>query len=202
MIDVCGNMGSIGTGKATSGKKDYNSNGDYIKKIDISKYHVDYGDLPELIGSEKQKAWAEKIREENINVLEKELLRQADDYNEIIDRRTRVLSEGKDISNWAKITKSEYENNIERIKTEKDTAHDMAIKSIAEFYRENPKASTVIDTRQSVPKKSLVKFFRDNPSQAKENYGVAYIIRHLGREGYNVTELKENWKKKYPNGLK
>ena len=200
---MCGNMGSGGSassgGTKGNSSADYNSHGDYIKTIDVSQFKTDYGTLPELQGSEKQRTWAEQIRKDTIESLDKEMLNRVNNYNNMVSGRNQMTAKGESIpENWGKITKQEYENTITYTKSQKDKAHELAVKSVAEFYKQNPKASTVIDTRQYIPTQKLAKAFRNNPDKMTSiEQGVKYIIRDIAKEGYNTSELVANYKKKF-----
>lgn len=196
-----GSSSGMSGGSGGSSSRDYNSNGDYIKKIDTSQFKTDVGSLPQLQGTEKQVALAENIRNDNINALDKELLSNANSYNDMIDLRNTALEKGRDISNWGKIEKSEHDKILSKTKESKDKAHELAVKSVAEFYKQNPKASTVINTRNSIHPKKLASAFRSNPDKMTSvAQGVKYILRDIQRDGYPAKEMNEligNYKKKF-----
>lgn len=190
---MCGNMGGGSGGGSGKSSTNYNSNGDYIKKIDTEQLVPDVGTLPALQGSEKQIQWAESIRNEVFDKIDKAVLDEPNRYNSMIDQRTAAIERGEDISSWGKITEDNYKNA--KAKAEQlAPAADLAKKSYAEFFKEQTNAGNIIDMRRILPGgESMVKAFSDRMEKQKASGktltvedGVQYIKRKLARGGYKL----------------
>lgn len=184
---------NMGGGGSNGGASNFNSNGDYVKQIKVPD--TDTSGLPGMTGSEKQIAWAEKIRENSLKAVHDALYSDADRWNQSVTVRENAISRGTDVSKWAKLKKDSYSNAQKSVKSKKEVA-DFLDASLRKFYSQHTKASTIIDLRITLPQsqsgaESLFKTFEPYLAKAKAKgkkftaeQGAEAIKRLAEREGY------------------
>lgn len=194
---MCGNMGNGGGASggtsANSQTNDYNIYGDYTKIIDTKEFVSDVGELPPLQGSVRQVEWAESIRNDIFNKLDKAVLYDVDQYNHMVNQRADAIERGGDVSGWGRITPNDYDNAIAKARSRYPAAN-IAKKAYSEFFREHTRAGDIIDYRQALPGgETMINSFMRAAEKAKSQGkqltvedGVKYIKAKLAREGYKT----------------
>lgn len=180
---------------AKSGSQEYNSNGDFIKKIDIPAANLD--GLPTFSGSEKQKKWANDIAQSAIKSVHDALYLNAQHWNDTIDQRSSMLARGVDVSKYAKLTPADRETYLKTYNRDKDTAN-LLDASLRGFFEKHSKAGTIIEVRGVLPSNrssgermierfsTMKKKFEENGRPFTTQTGVEYLEHIMKREGYDL----------------